>query len=38
LELFGERLEARLSGLVRDYPTELAVHSIYRASERWPVN
>ena len=38
LELSGERLGARLGGLVRDYPTELAVRSIYRTHERWPVN
>jgi hypothetical protein len=38
LELSGERLGAILGGLVRNYPTELAVRSIYRARERWPVN
>jgi hypothetical protein len=32
----GERLEARLGGLVRDYPTELAVRSIYNGLKRWP--
>ena len=34
----GEQLEARLAGLVRDYPTNPTVHSIYRVLERWPVN
>jgi hypothetical protein len=32
----GERLEARLGGLVRDYPMELAVRSIYNGLKRWP--
>jgi hypothetical protein len=36
LELSSERLEARLGGLVRDYPMELAVHSIYNGLKRWP--
>jgi hypothetical protein len=31
-----ERLEARLGGLVRDYPTELAVRSIYNGLKQWP--
>jgi hypothetical protein len=31
-----ERLEARLGGLVRDYPTELTVRSIYNGLKRWP--
>jgi hypothetical protein len=30
-----ERLEARLGGLVRDYPAELAVRSIYNGLKRW---
>jgi hypothetical protein len=34
----GERLEARLGGLVCDFPTDLTVRSIYRVHERWPVN
>jgi hypothetical protein len=34
----GERLEARLGGLVLDYPTELTADSIYSRQERWPVN
>jgi hypothetical protein len=38
LELSGEQLEARLAGLVRDYPTNPMVRSIYRVLERWPVN
>jgi hypothetical protein len=38
LELSGIRLEAILGGLVRDYPTDLMAHSIYRRQERWPVN
>jgi hypothetical protein len=32
----GELLEARLGGLVRDYPTELAVRSIYNGLKWWP--
>jgi hypothetical protein len=38
LELSGEQLEARLASLVRDYPTNPTVCSIYRVPERWPVN
>jgi hypothetical protein len=34
----GERLEARLGGLVRDVPTNPTVCSIYNVRERWPVN
>jgi hypothetical protein len=34
----GEQLEARLGGLVRDYPTDSMVCSIYSIHERWPVN
>jgi hypothetical protein len=34
----GEQLEARLGGLVRDYPTDPMVCSIYSVRERWPVN
>ena len=35
MELFGGRLEARLGGLVRDYPTDPMVCSIYSVLERW---
>jgi hypothetical protein len=31
----GEQLEARLGGLVRDYPTDPTVCSIYSVLERW---
>ena len=31
----GEQLEARLGGLVRDYPTDPSVCSIYSVLERW---
>jgi hypothetical protein len=34
----GERLEARLGGLVRDFPTDPTVCSIYNVRERWLVN
>jgi hypothetical protein len=34
----GEQLEARLGGLVRAYPTDPSVCSIYRVLERWRVN
>jgi hypothetical protein len=36
--VFGERLEARLGGLVCDFPTNLTVCSIYNVREWWPVN
>jgi hypothetical protein len=32
----GEQLEARLGGLVLDYPTDPSVYSIYSVLERWP--
>jgi hypothetical protein len=32
----GEQLEARLVGLVLDYPTDPSVCSIYSVLERWP--
>ena len=35
-ELAGDQLRAILGGWVLDYPTELAVASIYRAQQRWP--
>jgi hypothetical protein len=35
LESSGELLEARLGGLVHDYPTDLTVCSIYSVLERW---
>jgi hypothetical protein len=34
----SEQLEARLGGLVCDFPTNPTVRSIYRVRERWPVN
>ena len=34
----GERLEARLGGLVCDFPTDPTVCSIYNVREWWPVN
>jgi hypothetical protein len=35
LESSGEQLEARLGGLVRDYPTDPMVCSIYSVLEQW---
>jgi hypothetical protein len=35
-ELASDQLRAILGGWVLDYPTELAVASIYRAQQRWP--
>jgi hypothetical protein len=36
LASFGEQLEARLGGLVRDYRTDPSACSIYRVLGRWP--
>jgi hypothetical protein len=38
LELLGIRLETILGGLVRDYPMDQAMCSIYRRQEQWLVN